>query len=296
VFLNNRYYDPTIGVFTSVDPLVGKTGTPYLYANGNPTTLSDPSGLCGVGGGGTNDAGFNAALSACFMDQSVAQDSGLSAHDRFIYTLWSQWNSSLAFEQRVDDFQRRFSDSGGNDAYYNNSVDQHQRMVNDQAARAFVDRSARSIAGLSTGNGVLLFPEDKRWFPEPGRPGRVQHFPTEIVGTSGWKRSLVDDTSPARHLMGWVALSFVYGHGQATAGLRVAEGDPTDVNNSQQDYDLGVIGVDIGSGSMTVPEMITALDEATGDPGQGEFSPQRVSPSFPGMGQRDYTCYAFDWC
>ena len=45
MFLNNRYHDPTLGHFISVDPLVGKTGQPYLYANGNPTTLSDPSGL-----------------------------------------------------------------------------------------------------------------------------------------------------------------------------------------------------------------------------------------------------------
>ncbi len=44
-YLNNRYQDPTTGIFLSVDPLVGKTGTPYLYANGNPTTLSDPTGL-----------------------------------------------------------------------------------------------------------------------------------------------------------------------------------------------------------------------------------------------------------
>jgi RHS repeat-associated protein len=44
-YLNNRYYDPTVGVFLSVDPLVNKTGDPYLYAAGNPTTLSDPSGL-----------------------------------------------------------------------------------------------------------------------------------------------------------------------------------------------------------------------------------------------------------
>ena len=55
-YLNNRYYDPGIGVFTSVDPLVGKTGTPYLYGNGNPATLSDPSGLAAtcasVDGGG----------------------------------------------------------------------------------------------------------------------------------------------------------------------------------------------------------------------------------------------------
>ena len=46
VFLNNRYYDPATGVFVSVDPLVGRTGTPYLYANGNPSTFSDPNGLC----------------------------------------------------------------------------------------------------------------------------------------------------------------------------------------------------------------------------------------------------------
>ena len=46
VFLNNRYQDPVTGVFLSVDPLVGKTGEPYLYGGGNPTTLSDPNGLC----------------------------------------------------------------------------------------------------------------------------------------------------------------------------------------------------------------------------------------------------------
>ncbi len=51
VFLNNRYHDPTTGIFLSVDPLVSKTSQPYLYAGGNPTTLSDPSGLepgCGA--------------------------------------------------------------------------------------------------------------------------------------------------------------------------------------------------------------------------------------------------------
>jgi hypothetical protein len=46
VFLNNRYMDPQLGVFLSVDPLVAQTGEPYLYASGNPVTLSDPSGLC----------------------------------------------------------------------------------------------------------------------------------------------------------------------------------------------------------------------------------------------------------
>lgn len=46
VFLNNRYHDPSIGTFISVDPLVNVTGEPYIYASANPTTLSEPSGLC----------------------------------------------------------------------------------------------------------------------------------------------------------------------------------------------------------------------------------------------------------
>jgi RHS repeat-associated protein len=44
-YLNNRYYDPALANFISVDPLVAKTGQPYLYADGNPTTFSDPTGL-----------------------------------------------------------------------------------------------------------------------------------------------------------------------------------------------------------------------------------------------------------
>jgi hypothetical protein len=46
VYLNNRYHDPQLGTFISVDPLVASTGEPYIYASGNPTTLSDPTGLC----------------------------------------------------------------------------------------------------------------------------------------------------------------------------------------------------------------------------------------------------------
>lgn len=34
LFLNNRYHDPTLGTFISVDPLVQTTGEPYVYASG----------------------------------------------------------------------------------------------------------------------------------------------------------------------------------------------------------------------------------------------------------------------
>lgn len=48
VYLNNRYHDPLLGTFISVDPLVTTTWEPYTYASANPATLSDPLGLCAV--------------------------------------------------------------------------------------------------------------------------------------------------------------------------------------------------------------------------------------------------------
>jgi hypothetical protein len=88
VYLNNRYHDPTLGHFTTVDPLVGQTGQPYLYVNGNPTTLSDPSGLCAADVNGARErctrpragtmAGWLASLKSASRRHSVATD----AHTR----------------------------------------------------------------------------------------------------------------------------------------------------------------------------------------------------------------------
>lgn len=39
-----RYYDPTTGRFTQMDPS-GQETNPFLYAEGNPTNWSDPTGL-----------------------------------------------------------------------------------------------------------------------------------------------------------------------------------------------------------------------------------------------------------
>ena len=68
-YLNNRYYDSATGVFLSVDPLVSGTGEPYLYASGNPSTLSDPSGLCPTD---------TAAAAACYAAWYNSQLPGLS--------------------------------------------------------------------------------------------------------------------------------------------------------------------------------------------------------------------------
>lgn len=45
VYLVNRYYDPSMGEFLSVDPDVRQTQTPYSYAQDNPIMQVDPLGL-----------------------------------------------------------------------------------------------------------------------------------------------------------------------------------------------------------------------------------------------------------
>lgn len=45
VFLNNRYHDPQLGRFISVDPLVSVTRSAYTYSLNKPIAFSDPTGL-----------------------------------------------------------------------------------------------------------------------------------------------------------------------------------------------------------------------------------------------------------
>ena len=71
--LGAREYDPTIGRFLSVDPVQDLTDPQqwhgYAYANNNPVTLSDPSGLdpCPGGGGG------------CWYDGTTTSRDGVTA-------------------------------------------------------------------------------------------------------------------------------------------------------------------------------------------------------------------------
>jgi RHS repeat-associated protein len=45
IYLINRYYDPQVGQFISVDPAIAQTLQPYLYAAGDPVLRTDPTGL-----------------------------------------------------------------------------------------------------------------------------------------------------------------------------------------------------------------------------------------------------------
>src|SRR5690606_37805227 len=51
LYLRNRYYDPELGRFLSVDPHPGfatqpQTLNPYVYCHNDPVNFADPTGLC----------------------------------------------------------------------------------------------------------------------------------------------------------------------------------------------------------------------------------------------------------
>jgi RHS repeat-associated protein len=48
----NRYYDPSVGQFISVDPDVASTGQPYVFVGGDPVNATDPDGLFEAGPNG----------------------------------------------------------------------------------------------------------------------------------------------------------------------------------------------------------------------------------------------------
>jgi RHS repeat-associated protein len=45
LYLRARYYDPSTQQFLTVDPIVAQTEQAYAYAGGNPTNLTDPTGM-----------------------------------------------------------------------------------------------------------------------------------------------------------------------------------------------------------------------------------------------------------
>jgi RHS repeat-associated protein len=89
IYLVNRYYDPSTGQFTSVDPDVDKTLAPYAYTSGNPVSQTDPTGLSTATGACAN------AVPSCryswALYQTIATMSAITqprgAFDRIHYLL-----------------------------------------------------------------------------------------------------------------------------------------------------------------------------------------------------------------
>jgi uncharacterized protein RhaS with RHS repeats len=92
VFLNNRYLDPTLGRFISVDPLVNMTHDAYGYGNNNPTTYSDPSGLIPCFG----VCDFLKGVGGAFVDTGKGLVTTVTHPSRILQNIRAQQAASVA--------------------------------------------------------------------------------------------------------------------------------------------------------------------------------------------------------
>ena len=81
IYLVHRYYDPGTGQFLSVDPLVGETGQPYQYAEGDPPNASDPNGLDTQGacvGGQLGVGPITGSMTVCLVRTDNQKQTGIT--------------------------------------------------------------------------------------------------------------------------------------------------------------------------------------------------------------------------
>lgn len=97
--LGAREYDPSLGRFLSVDPVIDPSDpqqiSPYTYANSSPVTSSDPSGLYVVGG--VDDLGRPWGVSY----------PATKGHDANLVGIWPEHNSGSELINRKQAAQQR---------------------------------------------------------------------------------------------------------------------------------------------------------------------------------------------
>jgi hypothetical protein len=125
--LNNRYHDPTLGRFISVDPLVSVTHDAYGYASNNPASRSDPSGLLDV-----SDTG------------NIRLQSETNSHPVYVY-------DDLSGSSRI---------SSGGFGPYSGMVESAARRegVNPNLLASIVDYESKSLTnstGTEVGDGLI---------------------------------------------------------------------------------------------------------------------------------------------
>jgi hypothetical protein len=162
-YLNNRYHDPTLGRFISVDPLVAKTRDAYGYGHNNPTSYADPSGL-----DPDTDASIGAAAFAFELGKLahiVVQIDYLKSHPgAFAEVPYTSLNGTKGRIDLVDNFSSFY--------YEIKSTGQISALQDQVQSRIDAAAAGWSLAG---GSMPLV----------PGPPGTAQgKIPVAIPGVS----------------------------------------------------------------------------------------------------------------
>jgi RHS repeat-associated protein len=99
IHMTGRVYDPRLGIFLSVDPLGGQSQTggdlnPYLYAEGNPLAITDPTGLWGLSDIGNfignAISGIGQAIGSALSSAASAVSSALQNAAQWVGQNWRE--------------------------------------------------------------------------------------------------------------------------------------------------------------------------------------------------------------
>ena len=162
VATDHRLYDPTVGRFLTIDPLLDQTRDPYGYGAGNPVTWSDPSGL----------DRFSNAWEDRYYQQGRGFGVDAGSVDQTLLALYLehlQDNSGARWED-----VRFIATRDGNGGY-------------QQAARAALDVAGDAVAAghsFITGDGAL------RSRAHPASTSGLEPISTELLGHESGARAL----------------------------------------------------------------------------------------------------------
>ena len=186
-YLRARYYDPATGVFLSRDPLdeAGGTGTsPFGYATGRPTVLSDPTGLAPWDNGEVQwcarhptwwprcaRGAYWARFAMEVTNRAFGQETDLS--DAFRHCLWSACltiDLGAGSAKTLTDTHERFDTSGNRQEQrkdlWNNAIG---RLIGNAASALgpeyAVRNAASECANQAATGGLIIDPGLASPFP-----------------------------------------------------------------------------------------------------------------------------------
>lgn len=148
-------------------------------------------------------------------------------------------------------------------------------------------QASEQPAGLDPGRHPITF--------LPARSNRVEHPPQEILGTSHFRKDIVDSDghsdddslrSPARHFVGFLATGYFHPRVANTAlSCNEQDGNP---GASEQDVRSGRIAIDLGiklrRGDVKAEDLLKRILDQAGDPsnpGQAHIDDEPSTASVP---------------
>ncbi|WP_235872879.1 RHS repeat domain-containing protein [Pseudoxanthomonas winnipegensis] len=162
-YMQQRYYDPTLGRFLSVDPVTAYNDpvaafNRYWYANNNPYRFTDPDGRA-VQCDGQHCWGVSHSLIGHIMDRMIIQEIILSR----------------ATQDAINNIHMAEAESGGNGAGAGHSAPGSSQPVTPGAVDLVDDLAGQESKGrIEAGEGKILpGMGDKKFDPDTGTHDKV---------------------------------------------------------------------------------------------------------------------------